>query len=463
MPFARRFAHGISTLDHGVIALILFLLSAALVGGSSRFDAVSNVMVGAIMTIYLLYLCLFGRPSWDRRFAVPLIVVSLCIVIMAVQLVPLPPKLWAMLPGRADFLPPWLTELQTWHPLAFNFPRAASSMVPVWMALVMLVGIMALPAERRPVLSGVWLLVALLCAGLGILQVVGGEASPFYFYQRTNRGYLTGLFANRNHSAAFLAAMLPLIRAWLLGASSDYDRRSRRLLAAAMLVLFTACILLTGSRAGLLLLGVGMVGYYAVRPVKIAAFGAKGRDRLKPIFIAFALAGMVGAFIANDRVNGYDRLLSFDSSAELRFIFLPQLRAMAMAFFPVGSGFGSFDSLFRIVEPWTELRPTYFNNAHNDFIEILIAAGAIVIVPITLAIAWVIRWSWRAFRTPACDVTTLTQRAACFGILILMLASWVDYPLRTPTIALFYVFLFSTGAWAHDDIVVEADRRVARI
>ena len=38
-----------------------------------------------------------------------------------------------------------------------------------------------------------------------------------WFYRITNNGFPVGLFANRNHAAVFLAALLPLATAWALG------------------------------------------------------------------------------------------------------------------------------------------------------------------------------------------------------------------------------------------------------
>ena len=47
----------------------------------------------------------------------------------------------------------------------------------------------------------------------------------------------------------------------------------------------------------------------------------------------------------------------------------------ADAYLPFGAGLGAFDTVFRSVEPLAELDPTYFNQAHNEYLETWLEAG----------------------------------------------------------------------------------------
>lgn len=107
---------------------------------------------------------------------------------------------------------------------------------------------------------------------------------------------------------------------------------------------------------------------------------------------------------------------------------------MLRDFMPIGSGFGSFDPVFRMYEPDELLHPGYFNHAHNDWLELALTGG----LPALLLLAAFILWAgWRlysSFRTPASD-PALRVRSGGLVLLVLAGASVSDYPLRTPILA----------------------------
>jgi O-antigen ligase len=103
---------------------------------------------------------------------------------------------------------------------------------------------------------------------------------------------------------------------------------------------------------------------------------------------------------------------------------------MTRTFFPWGSGVGTFDPVFRHFEPFALLKLTYFNQAHNDIVQTVLEGG---IFGVALLATFVLWWAvatlraWRAAPSPQ----ALAARAGSAVVLLCLLASIVDYPLRT--------------------------------
>jgi O-antigen ligase len=120
---------------------------------------------------------------------------------------------------------------------------------------------------------------------------------------------------------------------------------------------------------------------------------------------------------------------------DLRGTYLPLYFSMAKAYFPFGAGFGSFDSVFRAFEPTQTLSTFYMNQAHNDLIQIIIEGGVLAALAALAFSLWFAAraWSlwWHKIRSPA----DLLGRTGSVIVLLLLLSSAVDYPLRTPALA----------------------------
>src|SRR5690606_13196271 len=88
------------------------------------------------------------------------------------------------------------------------------------------------------------------------------------------------------------------------------------------------------------------------------------------------------------RALAFDRLFSGDNVEELRGQLVPTLTKMLTDYFPWGSGFGSFEYVYRIYEPLELLRPAYLNQAHNDWLQFPIEGGLPAILIAAVAAIW---------------------------------------------------------------------------
>jgi O-antigen ligase len=119
------------------------------------------------------------------------------------------------------------------------------------------------------------------------------------------------------------------------------------------------------------------------------------------------------------------------------------IAGQALRYLPFGSGLGSFVEAFQIAEPDNLLTPTYVNHAHNDWLEIVMTAGLLGVILLSVAVlAWMSAARPLLLRSGQRGLVMRTGQLGCSITLILALASVGDYPLRVPYVML--VFVVST-------------------
>ena len=157
---------------------------------------------------------------------------------------------------------------------------------------------------------------------------------------------------------------------------------------------------------------------------------------LVAVLAAILLAAVLAGMLYFSRTLALDRLLGKSIELDVRFQAMPTVLKLASEQFLAGSGFGSFDLLYRQAEPFELLMPAYLNHAHNDWLQIVIEGGVPAIVLLVTLLAWLAHTAFILL------VTTKRRRApedvVAISILVaIALASVVDYPLRTPAMMAF--------------------------
>src|SRR5690606_29945102 len=87
----------------------------------------------------------------------------------------------------------------------------------------------------------------------------------------------------------------------------------------------------------------------------------------------------------------------------------------------------------RIAEPTGLLSLNYFNRAHNDLLEVVLDAGLAGLLLLIAAVGWWLWMSVRAFRVKDGSAGLLPRLGSAM-LLLVIVASAVDYPARTPMI-----------------------------
>ncbi|MEJ0067085.1 MAG: O-antigen ligase family protein [Caulobacteraceae bacterium] len=446
---------------------LLLVVVATLFGGASQTNALSLAAV-ELASLPLLMIAAYrivtrGPPPGT---ALPLALLAAVVAVPILQLVPLPESIWSHLPGRGaevravelaglgrPALPYSLTPDDTWRAVLALLPPAA-----------MFMGALLLPARQKRIVATLWLALALVDLVLGALQILGGQDSPLYFYAITNRGSPVGLFANRNHQAAFLYSLLPLAAVFVARMRSGLGERHAfpSLLAALFFPVAIVGVAATNSRAGVILLGASLLGSLAVA-MRAGAF--RGQWRLA---IGLGIPGAVG--VAAVLLFGLSPILDRFSQSDkggLRFEGWPIVLDAAQSYLPLGAGIGAFDPVYRTVEPLEQVSHVFFNHAHNDYLELWLETGWAGAILLVVFLAWLARraiaiWSSR----PSGEDGGLAA-AGTLVLLLLLAHSVVDYPLRTEAIATLFAFAAAAvartdGPAPHRDGSAASDREPAR-
>ena len=417
-----------------------FLVILWIAGGASRPDVAGQALTrAAAWSIAVAIVALNLRPQLSQ-VRIPAILLGIAVLLPALQLVPLPPAIWTELPGRAVLLAGEALTGETglWRPISISpgWTRNAlgSLIVPV-VCLALVAGV-----SRRHDLLLLRLLLALIAAGslLALLQFAGRPVDHPLINDVA--GQVSGNFANRNHLALFASAGCLLAPVW---AARDHAFRNWGVLfAAAMVTLFLLVILATGSRAGIVLGTLGTVagvwaGFAHIRravralPPRITAIAVAG--------VLGVLASVIAASVLLGRAAGVDRAFELSAQDDARIKALPTVIELLREYFPFGSGFGTFDPAFRIHEGNDLLGPTYFNQAHNDLLQVGIGGGLAGFALLGAALVWWFTRSIGAWTRP----DAIMRRTGSAAILLVIVGSAIDYPARTPMI----MALLMVAAW----------------
>jgi hypothetical protein len=290
--------------------------------------------------------------------------------------------------------------------------------------------------------------VAFLQVVLGLLQASGGQYSPLFFGVMTY-GPPVGTFANRNHFANYLAMALAGY-IWLAYEATHGSARSRASRArlpgtwtsrhvvavwtAGGLVLVLG-ILLSRSR-GAVLFGLSMAGV----ALAVAAFRLLGWSRgwrfatVLGVALVFAAAAIVGFDEVTSRMSA-EQLIG---SASFRGQLASTSLTGAWAFWPWGSGWGTYEFAYQRFQPPT--LPVYPNHAHQDYVEMLFEGG-IFFVAIAAGFLWLAaRRAWLLYRIAREQGKLHSEAMAAtlcgLGLLGLLLHSLVEFNMRIPANAI---------------------------
>jgi O-antigen ligase len=361
-----------------------------------------------------------------------LILTIIALVVVVVQLIPLPPNLWATLGPRGRLaegfgilgmpVPP--------EPLSLAPASGLASILSLIVPLAVFCAMVRLKAYRPR-----WLAFALISGtiagiALGAAQVSGSQSgvARWYLYEETNRGKAVGFFANADHMASLLVVTIPFLAALIAGARTGSMQRRSAMVAIATGVglLILVGLLLNGSLAGY---GLGLAVVAAsilivlppANPFRLGIAATAGLLLIGAVVLLETSAvgsGHIGEH-ATSAVQSRSDLLSTTARA-------------AREFMPFGSGLGSFRSLYPLYERVPQVTTTYAVHAHNEYAELILELGLPGFLLILLFVVWWVSRVWRVWRSTEAKSFA---RAAAIGSAALLIHSFVDFPLRTAALA----------------------------
>ncbi len=404
-----------------------YLTLAFCLGGASQNNALFDLVL-RLAAVPLTGWAVFRLVSEGGAPRRVLLLPALLLLAPALQLIPLPAGLWAALPGRAVLaadlaaagVPP------VWRPLSLTPAATMDALLGFLPFIAIFFAALAASARDRSRLWAFTGVLALASVALGALQVAAGPAGGFHLYGADGRA-ASGTFANRNHWAAWLAGSMPVL-AWGLCRETEGRRAARPLSAALLGAAFLALlagVAISGSRAGAVVAVLAIVGGMGL------LWRRRRRGRVLIPAVVAAAAGVItiaGAWAAASRFGAAAEDLRFD-------IWTDALR-LARDHLPFGSGGGSFSAVYAGQENPDRMTAAFVNQAHNDWIEVFLEYGVLALAPI-MAAAVIFHRGERMGST---------DRFMLLSLVVLLAASVVDYPLRTPALQALIALLLAALA-----------------
>lgn len=418
-----------------------FLLLVFFLGGTSRADVQSLVILRPVSVMMCAFAVLtLTRADWSPRPGPAMGIIAIWLLTIA-HILPLPASIWQQLPNRVE-----MVEINAiagldavWRPVTLAPNGGWDAVWSLFTPLAVL--LLGIQLRRNELASLLTVLIGLgvLSGLLGVLQIMGNADGPLYFYRITNNGAAVGLFANRNHAAVMLALLVPMLALWVsLPHEAQILQGRRKAIAGAIAMVLVPLILVTGSRSGLLAASLGLIAAALVyrrnrtdrRDEKASQLVRWGRPQFW-VLTSVVLVGFVAAYFS--RATAIERLFEQSTAQIDRSDFWAVSVDMLIKYFPFGSGSGSFPEAYQHSVPDNLLDLHFLNAAHNDWLEIAVTLSLPGILIIAVAIfAYVLRsfsiWRHHSAR----HKSTAFARMSGLAIAIICIASFFDYPLRTP-------------------------------
>ena len=403
-----------------------YLFACLVMGGSAQGIWVNMILQLAGIAI-IAWAAVDGSEERVAPAARQLLWLTIVVlVVVAVQMVPLPPDLWATLGPRAtvaEGLRALGTELPP-EPLSLTPAGGLDTILRIIPAVAIFCAMVRLKAYRPRWLAFALIAGTLAGISLGAMQVA---SSAGYLYAETSPGRGVGFFANADHMATLLVMTIPFLAAIVAAARTASMQRYSAVVAVAagLGIVVVVGIALNGSLAGYGL------AFPVVASSALIVLPPNSRLRLWVVGLAALLVlGSVAAIettsIGSNKI-GEHAATSAQSRAD---IFATTSRAAA-DFMPFGSGLGSFREVYQLYEQPEQVTTEYVVHAHNDYAEVALELGVAGILLMLAFLAWWAAGVWRAWRTAEAGPFTRAAAVASAAVLVHSLA---DFPLRTAAI-----------------------------
>ncbi|MFM5907905.1 MAG: O-antigen ligase family protein [Novosphingobium sp.] len=427
--------------------------AAMVLGGGGSPAPVPEMMLQVLAACAAGLWILVARRGFRFMDADPKvwIVTAFVLALPAIQLVPLPAFIWQNMKGREVMAAALdlVGEKDSWRPWTLDSGRTLSALLATLPPVAFLVMVASLRRGGRMAVIAVIAAMAGVSLVIGAGQIAGGDSNALRFYER-GQGFLTGFQANHSATADVLliamVAALATIRDYAdFHPVSRFTANYRLATSAGLVAMFTIGVVLTGSRAGMLMLplawGACLMLVWPLLRVPSRTVLLAGAALLLAVVAGVIFSGMGLTAEAVGR---------FTQSSEMR----PQIWASTIfvvkQYFPWGAGMGNFMTVFAASEPLETVSSAFVNRAHNDYLELLVEGGvfgAMALAGLSWTIAGLARKAWQ--KAPAGSraqvVFSLTTLA------VIALHSIVDYPLRSMSLAFVaaaaVALLMPLGGW----------------
>lgn len=434
-------------------ACAIMLACSLILGGAPRSGFFGEVILGFLaipLLAFSVWRLLEIDPTRQMRWAL-----CFCLALLALpllQLLPLPPWLWTALPHREISAETFtlLREDPPWRPLSVSPDATWVSLLSLLPPISIFVSMLLLGYRERRWLSLLFIVLGVLTAFLGLLQIAQGPASPLRFYQYRNLNEAVGFFMNRDHFAALLYVVFLLASAWAVNAAASLEagllRKQFDVVSSiaslgffAILFVLLAAEAMARSRAGMGLMMIAVLGAFFLGVAERGKAAPQASSTSRKLLVAatalalililqFALFRILERFDQNEDVGPGSRTALTADTIEA-----------ARAYMPVGSGVGSFVPVYHLFQPPEHVvANVYADTPVNDVAQAWLETGVFGLGLMAWFAFWFGRRSleiWRGTVPPQAEAVDWSLvRAATIVIPLLAVHAFFDFLFHTLTI-----------------------------
>jgi O-antigen ligase len=428
----RRRGGGSSRSRTVVLWLTAVALGIAIVGAPLAVGAVHRpvvlVALGLSAVLSLLVAALAFRNQAELKPEVALALPMLLLLIAALQIIPVPPALHALIdPAGSELLA--LAQVQGSQPSSLDPPATYLELAKAAAALVVGLAALVLSSGRRFRFASMALVA---CAGLAALLVGLGHRAIsedlIYGVFPCSRGLPIGPFINRNH----LAELLELAAFAALAFAFSRPSRDGQLVWKILAALLAAGALSALSRGSVLALGAGALTWFLLAP-KSDEGEPLHRTRFAAVLIGLVVVvGLALGFGAEDLIA---KFAQNPAASEPRFTLWRDALKIVRAH-PAGIGLGAFARVYPVYQSVPST--VWFQFPENQPLGLLVEAG----IPGALLVLGTCAWVLRRF---AKNARRDRVEASLVAALIAVLAhNLTDFGLETLGVLLPFCALLGT-------------------
>jgi O-antigen ligase len=447
------------------LILIFLLIFTPIAFGSIELWAFSIMELGILLIIILWAIeSAIVRPLASEKSlhsaignphpAFVLVLLSLFLLLILFQLLPLPPGLLKILSPKTYTLRSALSL----EPSALSFPLSFFPFLTQieffkWLTLI---GLFIFLQSWKPLqqkggtvrqLILVVMTVSVLESLYGIFEFFGGHLHILHLDGSSFVSSVTGTFINRNYFAGYLLMVIPLSVGLLFSRDAarpvrlmGWRHRLSSLDGKTLLMAFSVMVMILGllfsaSRMGILslLLSFSLIALLFRNP-------EKGKRYSKTVVLIFGLALLWAAWIGLDAV--VSRFFTVSENFEERWKFWVNTFQIFRDFPIFGSGLGTFIQVFPMYRSFHI--SGLVTHAENDYLQLasdvgLVGAGLLLVTFLFLFLKAVSRVRSMSSEEPRRYMAI----GGLVGILALMFHSLVERNIQVPSNAFLYTLLWA--------------------
>jgi len=406
-------------------------------------DAQIMVETIAIITLIVFFITqphyhFINKPQW---FFILLITIT-----PLIYLIPLPTMLWELIPGRELYvqIAHWLTNdnlasiNKRLSIIPYETEHAFFALLP---PLAIFLVVVSSPQKIVKLILSLAILLAIGEAMLAFIQY--GKTDDYFYFgiPRIRENASHGTYPNPDHLATLMFIILPFtislfiynLRA--ISHTGDEKRKNTKIILTTCYFLATlfllAASLATGSRAGIALTFLAVILAYL-------AFTRYTNVKTKLIIISTMSFVVIGILLLTSASSLVSRFIAENPFLDGRWKIFSNTYTGIEAFFPFGSGPGTFPDVYRLFQPMEQRG--FINHTHNDYLELIFDTGLLGIAIITSFFFLFIK-QWKNIPSARRRSFRYIQAASRISLVLFLLHAIVEFNLHDVMNVLFFSLL----------------------